>query len=325
MNFKESGGITDIPGIKVGHACDPHEQTGCTVVLFENGAVCGVDVRGGGPGTHETDLLKPENTLSSIHGIFLTGGSAFGTAVSQGVMKYLEDTGKGYDLGFIKIPLVPGAVIFDLNFGDPNIRPDADMGYYAAKNASSEKIPNGNVGAGCGATVGKLCGFEMAMKGGLGNASIHLENGLIVSALVVVNAVGEIRDPNNGEVIAGAITKDRKFIDIQEKFLSDNCSTGFDVCNTTIGIICTNAALSKSEMTKVSQMAHDGLARTIYPIHTTSDGDTLFASSVGNISSSVNVVGMLAAEVIANAVLNAVKSADSRRGYLSYNDVCSSC
>ncbi|EKT63596.1 P1 family peptidase [Providencia burhodogranariea] len=315
------GSLTDIPGITVGHAQDQEKMTGCSVAIFENGAICGVDVRGGAPGTREIDLLRPENAVQQVHAIMLSGGSAYGLNASGGVMQYLEECGKGYDLDFVKVPIVPAAIIFDLNFGDPKIRPDHHMGYLAAKNASNSPTINGNTGAGTGATIGKICGFDKAMKGGLGTATVSLSNGLIVSAMIVVNAVGEIRDPLNGKVIAGACDAAGNLLDIQAEMIESSESLQTKLANTTIGIICTNAELTKAEMTKVAQMAHDGLARTIYPIHTTSDGDTLFAATVGGVKSTVNIVGLLAAEVVARAVLRGVCTAESAQGYKSFNEL----
>lgn len=311
----------EIAGVMVGHAQDPDKNTGCSVVLFKAGAVCGVDVRGGAPGTRETDLLKPENTINNIHAIVLSGGSAFGLSASHGVMKYLEENAIGYDTGFAKVPIVPGAVIYDLNFGDPRIRPDEEMGYRAAKTASAEPAPNGNIGAGTGATVGKMDGFSHAMKGGLGTASVRLSNGLIVSAMIVVNAVGEIRDPTTGAVIAGMTDGQGHLTNSHNAFICPDENAAAIVSNTTIGVICTNAQLTKADMTKVAQMAHDGLARTIHPIHTPFDGDTIFAVSTGDIQSSVITVGTLAAEVVAEAVLNGVKGAESAKGYMAYDQV----
>lgn len=328
MNFKQlsvrqikNNNFGEIDGVLVGHAHDRDENTGCSVVIFETGAVCGVDMRGGAPGTRETDLLKPENTINKIHAIVLSGGSAYGLSAAQGVMKYLEENAIGYDTEFAKVPIVPAAVIYDLNFGDPRIRPDEEMGYRAAMAASSQHASDGNTGAGTGATVGKMCGFSNAMKGGLGTASIRLSNGLRVSAMIVVNAVGEIRDHTSGEVIAGMTDGKGHLVNPQNNFIYSDEDIAAFVGNTTIGVICTNAQLTKAEMTKVAQMSHDGLARTIYPIHTPFDGDTIFAASTGVVQSSLNIVGTLAAEVVAEAVLNGVKLANSAKGYLACSQI----
>lgn len=317
----KSNNFGEIDDVLVGHAQDLDENTGCSVVIFETGAVCGVDVRGGAPGTRETDLLKPENAINKINAIVLSGGSAYGLSAAQGVMKYLEENAIGYDTEFAKVPIVPAAVIYDLNFGDPGVRPDEEMGYRAAMAASSQHAPDGNTGAGTGATVGKMCGFSNAMKGGLGTASIRLSNGLRVSAMIVVNAVGEIRDHTSGEIIAGMTDGKGHLANPQNNFIYSDEDIAAFVGNTTIGVICTNAQLTKAEMTKVAQMSHDGLARTLYPIHTPFDGDTIFAASTGVIQSSVNIVGALAAEVVAEAVLNGVKLAKSAKGYLACSQI----
>ncbi len=307
---KMRGSILNVPGVKVGHKEDRLNQTGCSVVLFESGAVCGVDVRGSAPGTRETDLLNPVNAVERIHAIVLTGGSAYGLEASTGVMKWLERKGVGYQVGINIVPIVPSAVLFDLNFGDPAVRPDAQMGFDAAEAASRKSFKSGNTGAGAGATIGKMLGMDKAMKGGLGTASIQGPNGLVVSAMVAVNAVGEIRDPSTGQRIAGARNKEGNILDIQALFLeqAEHESTQPGT-NTTIGIICCNAGLNKTQMNKIAQMAHDGLARTIYPVHTMYDGDTIFAATTGNVAATVNIVGMLAAEVMAQAVLDGVRSA----------------
>ncbi|OCQ53998.1 Peptidase family S58 [Photorhabdus australis subsp. thailandensis] len=319
---KTNGTILDVPGIKVGHAEDELKQTGCSVIIFNDGAVCGVDVRGSAPGTRETELLDPINTVQKVNAVVLSGGSAFGLDSASGVMRYLEERKKGFDVGVAVVPIVPAAIIFDLNFGDSTVRPDAKMGYIAAQNASTNTFPSGNIGAGAGATIGKIAGFDKAMKGGLGTASVKLPGGLTVGAMVVVNAVGEIRDPKNGKTIAGACDEHGHLIDlisyILENYKDHHVTQG---TNTTIGIICCNANMNKSQMKKIAQMAHDGLARTIYPVHTMSDGDTIFAATTGGMDSSVNIVGMLAAEVMAAAILDAVKSAKSKFGVRGYADL----
>ncbi|MGV7961155.1 P1 family peptidase [Photorhabdus tasmaniensis] len=320
MYKKTNGTILDIPGIRIGHAEDKLKQTGCSVIIFDNGAVCGVDVRGAAPGTKETELLDPINTVQKVNAVVLSGGSAFGLDSASGVMRYLEERKKGFDVGIAVVPIVPAAVIFDLNFGDPAVRPDANMGYIAAQNASANSFPSGNIGAGVGATIGKMAGFDKAMKGGLGTASVKLPGGLIVGAMVVVNAVGEIRDPKNGKTIAGACNENGHIIDLISYVIENKDNNFTQGTNTTIGIICCNANMNKSQMKKVSQMAHDGLARTIYPVHTMSDGDTIFAATTGGVDSSVNIVGILAAEVMAAAVLDAVTSAKSGFGVKGYAD-----
>ena len=261
-------GLTAVDGIKVGHETLAARFTGCTVVLVERGAVAGVDVRGSAPGTRETDLLNPVNTVEQVHAIVLTGGSAFGLDAASGVMRLLEERGIGFETGAGRVPIVPAAVLFDLNVGnDPRIRPGADCGYRAAAAASSGPAAEGNVGAGAGATVGKLAGRERAMKGGIGSAAIALPDGLIVAALVVVNAAGDVIDPATGQVVAGARTEDgRGLADVRRLIRAGLAMQGRVGENTTLGVVATNARLTKAQATKVAQMAHDGLARAIAPV-----------------------------------------------------------
>lgn len=314
--------ITDVPGIKVGHSQDLKAGTGCTVIICEKGAVGGVDVRGGAPGTRETDLLNPINLVDKIHAIYLGGGSAFGLDGASGVMKYLEEKDIGFDVGLTKVPIVPGAVLFDLAVGDYRIRPDAKMGYEACLNASDAEVRQGNIGAGTGATVGKLFGGFRCMKSGLGTASFKSQE-LIVGALVAVNCLGDVIDPETGEIIAGVLTEDRKGFAHTMSFLrnfpqktQDNFSK-----NTTIGVIAANAKLTKAGATKVAMMAQDGYARTISPAHTMFDGDTIFCVATGEVEAGANVVGALAAEVMARAIVKAVKNAESLYGLLCYKDL----
>jgi L-aminopeptidase/D-esterase-like protein len=309
------GQIIDVPGVKVGHIEDKAALTGCTVVLFEKGATGGVDVRGSAPGTRETDLLNPINLVQKIHGISLSGGSAFGLDAASGVMQYLEEQGVGLDVGVAKVPIVPAAVLFDLAVGDSKVRPNKQMGYEAAARASSEKFITGNVGAGCGATVGKLAGPDFCMKGGLGSASIKLENGVVIGAIVAVNAVGEIRDPESGKIIAGPYDRKNGILLDSMMILEKNYQAAIPAgTNTTIGMVALNADLTKAEATKVAQMAQDGYARTIYPVHTMNDGDTVFAAATGGIRIPVDVAGALAAKVMALAILDAIRSAESMAG-----------
>ena len=322
MQPSNKSSITDIPGIKVGHFTDKRRPTGCTVILTEADATAGVDVRGAAPGTRETDLLDPKNLVQQVHAIVLSGGSAFGLDTATGVMKYLEEHGIGYDVGVAKVPIVPAAILFDLTVGDAKIRPDAAAGYEACKNAS-DKIPmEGNVGAGAGATVGKLFGGNRAMKGGIGTASITLPNGFIVGAIVAVNAVGDIFE--NGKMIAGARTADgKKLMGTMNAILrGDNPPPILGGTNTTIGVVATNAKLDKAQCQKIAQMAHDGLARTINPSHTMFDGDTIFSLATGKIEKAANVtlLGALAAEAMAQAVIRAVKAAKSISGFPSASD-----
>ncbi|HNC44693.1 MAG TPA: P1 family peptidase [Acidobacteriota bacterium] len=311
--------LTDIPGIRVGHWTDSRRPTGCTVVLFDSPATAAVDVRGGAPGTRETDLLSPVNLVSQVHAIVLTGGSAFGLAAATGVVRYLEERQIGFDVGVARVPIVPAAVLFDLVVGDASIRPDAESGYQACLAASDGPVSEGSVGAGAGATVGKMLGFHRAMKGGIGAAAIHTADGLCVAALIAANPWGDIRDPRTGHILAGTRGEDGKtLVDPIRLMREGNLLDPFTPAsssNTTIGLVATNAALTKTELTKVAQMAHDGLARTIFPIHTPFDGDTIFAVAVpAYIKGQPFVthpgrVGILAAEVVADAVIRAVQTA----------------
>ena len=318
-------GLTDIPGVGVGHFTDARRPTGCTVILTPTGAVCGVDVRGGAPGTRETDLLNPVNSVAQVHAVVLAGGSAFGLEAASGAVWYLEEQGIGFEAGPVRVPIVPAAVLFDLGLGDPSIRPDAAAGYAAARAATSGSVEEGNVGAGSGATVGKLLGASRAMKSGIGTAALRLPDGVIVAALVAVNAVGDVVDPATGQIVAGARTADGKDVEGAMRALYEGRLSGRPMAgeNTTIGVVATNAALSKAQATKVAQMAHDGLARTIHPVHTPWDGDTLFALSVGRVTPVAGVlgVGALAADVVARAVLRAARMARSLPGLPAASDL----
>jgi L-aminopeptidase/D-esterase-like protein len=322
------GGLTDVLGVKVGHFTDARRPTGCTVVLAEGGAVAGVDVRGGAPGTRETDMLAPSNLVEQAHAVVLSGGSAFGLDTASGVMRWLEERGVGFAVGAARVPLVPAAILFDLGLGDWKIRPDAASGYAAAKAASSGPVAEGNVGAGAGATVGKLLGPERAMKSGLGTAALRLPDGVIVAALVAVNAVGDVIDPATGRLVAGARRADgRGLEDSVAAILAGRLtlparrSGEAERGNTTIGVVATNAALTKAAATKVAQMAHDGLARTLRPVHTPWDGDTLFALSTGTLAADTLVIGTLAAEAVAQAVLRGVRAAKGLPGLPAASDL----
>lgn len=312
-------GLTAVEGLLVGQHVLEQRPTGCTVILAPAGAVGGVDVRGGAPGTREISLLDPVNTVQEVHAVVLSGGSAFGLDAASGVVRYLDEQDIGYDVGVTKVPIVVGAILFDLYVGgQPKVRPGADCGYRAAKSASSEAVAQGNVGAGAGATVGKSGGPGRIMKGGLGTASITLPDGLTVAALVAVNAVGDVIDPSTGEVIAGVRTEDGKGLADARKLLRQGFRRpGPDPDrgggNTTIGVVATNARLSKAQVTKVAQMAHDGFARAINPAHTPGDGDTIFSLATGTFSGAADVgrIGGLAAEVMADAIVNAVRNAES--------------
>ena len=323
LQQQKEGFITDVDGIKVGHFTDSRRPTGCTVILCEPGAVAGVDVRGSAPGTRETDLLKPTNTVDKVNAIVLSGGSAFGLDTASGVMRFLEEHDSGYATVAGKVPIVPAAILYDLTVGDGKIRPNADAGYKACVNAKSGPIEEGSVGAGAGATVGKLNGGK-PMKGGIGTSSIKMPNGLVVGAIVAVNCVGDVIDPKTGKIVAGARTADGKaFLNIIETYRSGRgvAQSATPGQNTTIGVVATNARFDKTQMTKIAEMSHDGMARTINPTHTPFDGDTLFAISTG--ASAVNAnhgaIGALAAEVVSEAILRAVMKAKSVEGIPSYS------
>ncbi len=319
------GSITDVGDLRVGHFTDARRPTGCTVVIFDKGAVAGVDVRGSAPGTRETDLLNPINTVQKINAILLSGGSAFGLDAATGVMRYLEEHGQGYHVGPIIIPIVPAAILIDLELGDSKIRPNAQSGYAACQAASASDVPEGNVGAGAGATVGKLFGMGAAMKSGLGTASIKVDpTGLIVGAVVAVNAVGDVIDHRTGRILAGARAPDgNSLLNSMSQIMKGETAGSRPGTNTTLGIVATNASLTKSEMTKVAQMAHDGLARTINPVHTAFDGDTIFAASSGSaqVKTDVTTVGAIAAEAVARAVNRAIITAVGIPGYPAYRDL----
>jgi L-aminopeptidase/D-esterase-like protein len=307
------GSIVDVAGIRVGHAQDVRSRTGCTVVLMpERGVVCGVDVRGSAPGTRETDLLAPTAHVEVVHAILLAGGSAFGLDAASGVMRFLEERGVGYEVGPWRVPIVPGAVIFDLGVGDGSVRPDAAMGYAAAAAARAETFPEGSVGVGCGATAGKLAGLERAMRSGLGTASRRVGD-VVVGALAVANAIGSIYDPQTHERIAGPRADDGTFLDerpLIEALLHSAELVPRAGANTTLAVIATNARLRKVDATKVAQMAHDGLARSIVPVHLTRDGDTIFACATGEVDAPLDLVGILAAEAVAEAIARGVRAAN---------------
>ena len=297
--------ITAVRGIQVGHATNLRARTGCTVVLSMAGAAAGVDVRGFAPGTRETDAIGPGRLVGQAHGILLTGGSAFGLDAAAGVMRFLEEQGAGFATAHGVVPIVPAAVIYDLGVGDPRVRPDKAMGYRACKAATDAPVPAGRVGAGAGATVGKASGLSPA-DGGIGSACARLPDGVAVGALVVVNAVGRVVDPVTGETVAGG--RDATAGSIVEAGAKTRKARrpAMSGTNTTIGVVATDAALSPAEANTVASMAHDGLARAIRPSHTLRDGDTLFALSTGKRKADVNEVGVLAAEVVAQAILDAL-------------------
>jgi len=315
--------ITAVPGIHVGHATDLQGLTGCTVVLCEKGAVGGVDQRGGAPGTRETDLLRPMHLVQKAHAVLLAGGSAFGLAAADGVMRYLEERGVGFDARVARVPIVPAAILFDLDLGDPQARPDAAMGYAACQAATADPVVEGNVGAGTGARLGTALGVGRAMKSGLGSAAIPLGGGLIVGALVAANPFGDVVDPHSGATLAGA-----------RKLRSDELAGTLEVMksmigklalrfasNTLIGVVATNARLTKEQANKVAQMAQDGIARTVRPAHTLFDGDTLFALSTGRKRANVSLIGAYAAEAVAQAVVRAVRAAEGAGGLPAWRDL----
>lgn len=319
-------GLTAVAGLSVGHFTDPRRPTGCTVVLAEGGAVCGVDVRGAAPGTRETELLSPVNTVEKVHAILLAGGSAFGLDAAGGVMRWLDERGIGIPFGPVRadgrqatVPIVPAAILFDLSIGDSAVRPDAAAGYAACDAATRDTPAEGNVGAGAGTMLGKLFGIERAMRGGMGTASITVD-GVTVAALVAVNAMGDVVDPANGQIVAGARADGgASFLDTMAAFRRGDWPVAADETRasaTTLAIVATDAVLGKAEATKIAQMAHDGLARTIRPVHTMSDGDIVFALGTGASGrrSNITLLGALAADVLADAVLRAVRAATSLSG-----------
>lgn len=314
--------FTDIEGIKVGHAHDLSAATGCTVIIVHEAATVGVDVRGGAPGTRETDLLNPVNLVQKIHGILLTGGSAFGLDAAAGVMQYLEEHEIGFDVQVAKVPIVCGAALFDLVIGDPRIRPDKKMGYRACINAGTALLEQGNVGAGTGATVGKIRGMGRAMKSGLGHYAFRTGE-LKVGALVAVNCLGDVLDPQTGKKVAGLLDEHLQSIaDTEETLISSYSSVG-DLFsgNTTIGIVVTNAALTKAQATKLASMAHNGYARTLRPAHTMFDGDTIFAMSTGAVEADLSAVGALAAITMERAVVAAIENTGPLCGLLCCADL----
>ena len=318
-------GLTTVDGLEVGHHTLAARPTGCTVVLARGGAVAGVDVRGGAPGTRETDLLDPAKTVQEVHAIVLAGGSAFGLDAASGVVRYLSEQDIGYDVGVAKVPIVPAAILFDLGIGDdPTIRPTADCGYLAAGAASTGPVREGNVGAGAGATIGKMGGRGRAMKGGIGSAAITLPDGLVVAALVAVNAVGDVIDPATGQVVAGVRTEDGQGLADARVLVRGGAGTaGRRGENTTIGVVATNAVLTQAQATVVAQMAHDGFARAIAPSHTPNDGDAIFALSTGSGPErpSLTIVGALAADVMAEAIVRAARAATGIPGYPAARDL----
>jgi L-aminopeptidase/D-esterase-like protein len=319
--MKLMNAITDVRGIEVGHAQDEEALTGCTVIICRKGAIAGVDVRGGAPGTRETDLLNPVNLVEKVHAVVLSGGSAFGLDAATGVMRYLEEQKIGFNVGVARVPIVPSAILFDLNLGRADVRPDAAMGYRAASIASPDVPAQGNAGVGMGASVGKMFGLSLAMKAGVGTASIDVGGGVVVGALVAVNAWGDVVDPQTNQIIAGLrsgkvgplrVGKKDHFADtlaMLKSTVGRNILGLASRANTVIGAVATNARLTKAQATKVAQMAQDGIARTIRPAHMMLDGDVIFALSTSARKADVSSVGAFAAEAMAEAVVRAVKMA----------------
>jgi L-aminopeptidase/D-esterase-like protein len=314
----------DIPGFRTGHEQNAEAGTGCTVVICEQGAVAGVDVRGGAPGTRETDLLDPANLVERIHAVVLAGGSAFGLEAACGVAELLEERGVGFDTGVTRVPIVCSAVLFDLPCGDWKVRPDKAMGRKAAENAFDEAfIPMpGSVGAGTGGLVGKFHGLDFAMRGGLGSFA-YRTGPLFVGALAAVNCLGDVMEPGTGKILAGAWDrKERRFLGTEEAVMNayqqkKNAFAG----NTTLGIVATNARLTKAQAKKLASMAHDGFARSMRPAHTMVDGDTIFALSVGELEAEMNTLGALAARAVEEAVADAVRSAAGGYGFPAVADI----
>ncbi len=304
--------ITDIPGIKVGHSSDLKGYTGCTVILCEEGATSGIDVRGSASGTRQVDALSIGHIVEKVHAILLCGGSSFGLDAATGVSRYLEEKGVGFNVGITRIPIVPSAVIFDLFFGDHKARPTAKMGYEACVGAAEAEVVEGSVGAGTGAVIGKLFELQRAMKGGLGTCSVAMPDGLKVGALVVVNAFGDIIDNVTGKIIVGLRKGEDsvEFANTVNSLKQGIVKKQFGIVNTTLGVVATNAKFSKRDITKIAQMAQAGMIKTINPVHTTFDGDLVFALSMGEIEADVNKVGVLAEFVLSEAIKRAVKKAD---------------
>ena len=316
--------ITDISGIRVGHYTDVEAATGCTVILCETGAVAGVDVRGSAPGTRETDLLRPMNLVEKVQAILLSGGSAFGLDAAGGVMRYLEERGFGHETVVAKVPIVPAAIIFDLNIGSSKIRPGAEEGYKACLAATGQEVLEGCVGAGTGATVGKILGIERATKSGLGTASCKIGDEVVMAAIVVVNAIGDVIDHQTGKIIAGPRNEQNSGFCSTVELLTGGTFTYKRnplATNTTLGVVATNANLNKEQINKLAQMAQDGISRAINPSHTMFDGDTIFALSMGDKSGDITVLGTAAAEVIAEAIVRAVQKAETLCGIPAIKDM----
>lgn len=325
--------LTSVPGISVGNMDDSEAITGCTVILCEQGAIGGVDQRGGAPGTRETDLLRSMRLVQHVHAVVLAGGSAFGLDAAAGVMRYLVERDVGFDAQVAKVPIVPAAILFDLGIGRSDVYPDAEMGYQACLKASTEPVPQGNHGAGMGGTVGTMLGINGATKSGLGGESIDLGGGAVVAALVAVNALGDVVDPNTNSIMAGVRPTKvgpimvggtgtfANSMSLMKGFAGKTILKLASQRNTIIGVVATNVGLTKEQTNFVAQMAHDGIARAVRPAHTMLDGDTIFALSTGKKKVDVNVVGVFAAEAVAKAIVHAVVCAESIGGVPARRDL----
>jgi L-aminopeptidase/D-esterase-like protein len=315
-------GITNLKEFHIGNAQNKEAGTGCTVIICEEGAVAGVDIRGGSPGTRETDALSSDNLRQSIHAVMLAGGSAFGLDAAGGAMKFLEERGIGREVAVTKVPIVCGAILFDLKCGDYRIRPDQQMGYEACKNAYLENPREGNFGAGTGATIGKAKGEVFAMKGGLGMACFQAGE-LQVGAIMAVNCVGDIYDPSVNRLIAGTLSKDKKSLADSEKLILGSYENKVDFFsgNTIIGAVITNAVLTKPQANKLASVSHNGIARVVRPAHTIFDGDAIFTMASGKVEANIDAVAILAVRAVEQAIINAVKKADTAYGFLTYQDL----
>ena len=315
--------LTCIPGFRIGHSSDSVGCTGCTVILCPEGTVGGVDVRGSAAGTREFDALSPLHLVPHVHGVLLAGGSAFGLDAAAGVMQYLEERSLGFDVQVTRVPIVPTAILFDLRLGDHRARPDARMAYAACQAAADGPILEGSVGAGTGATVGKLYGISQAMKAGLGTVGQELPGGVRVAALVVVNAFGDVRDPSTGRLLAGAreAPKSLRLVDTAAAMRRGVVRGGYTAESTTLAIVTTNARLTKAHVTKMAQVAHQGLVRTVVPVHTTLDGDLVIGLAAGTLEVALDAVCLVAADVVAEAILRAVKKATSLGGLPAWADL----
>lgn len=311
--------IHDIAGFRIGHAQDPERATGCTAIIADNGATAGVDVRGGGPATRETDLLNPQNMVQQVHCVLLSGGSAFGLEAGSGAMQYLSENNIGFDLKGIYIPIVCQASLFDCNVGDLHAFPDKMMGYYACVNSEIRNREQGNVGAGTGASVGKFFGFDKAMKSGLGYAACQI-NRIQVGAVVAVNACGDVFESNSKTQLAGPFDG-RKLWNTEETLIRMVKTDADPITNTTLGCVLTNADLNKAQMNKIASMAHNGYAHCIRPVHTSNDGDTIFALSTRQVPAALDLIGILAEQMMETAIENAIKKAESNYGLPGYSSI----